>query len=232
MKHSSTYSIEGNYREQMSKWIAVISVILFFAVDEFFMPQVMVVVSCIVGTSQSLNAILKILVSVVSAFLFYSILWSWFDSRLWKCKVFVRWHHIRDLNGVWKGKGISSFKDDKGNHLEYPFELSINQTFTQMACRVKTANSLSNATLIGLRCVNGLETLCFLEMAYSNETTSEKSAKNDSWPDDHEGFCRYSILKDELNGKYFTNSKPQTKGHIILHRVKRRGSARTNWGTE
>lgn len=232
MKCNGSYSIEGDYRERASKWIAVISVILFFVVDEYFMSQVVAVFSCIVVASQSLSVIAEIVVSAVSAFLIYSVLWWWFDLRLWRCSPFTRWHHIRNLNGVWKGKGISSFKNDEGAHLEYPFELSIRQTFTQMTCRVQTAHSISNATLVGLRCINDLEPLCFLEMVFSNRTKSEESAKNDRWPDVHEGFCRYSVMQDEMNGNYFTNSNPQTKGRIVLHRVEEHSDARGTWRSQ
>ena len=218
MRYSNAYSIEGNYRERVSKWIAVASVALYFIVSEYLASPMEQVALGLCGQSSFAKILIEVASGAISAFFFYSVLWLWFDRYLWKCRVFARWHHIANLNGEWVGTGVSSFTKEDRSCVEYSCQLRVYQAFTKIACVFKTRSSYSNGIVVGLLCSDDLATGCRLNMAYSTKTQSQSSTLVKTWPRNHMGFCSYRVTGDEMVGDYFTDSEPQTKGRIILHR--------------
>lgn len=219
MDDRAGYSIPGNYREEVSKWLAAIALIAFFFINEYLLPPVVDLAFCIFEKGLLTSEIVRLVLGALGAFSVYYFLWWLFDRYLWKMKPFSYWHHIRDLNGVWTGEGISSFRET-----HYWFQLTITQTFSKMACEVKTQSSVSSARLMGLFRSDPLSQTCRLEMFYQNQTRELDQSIDSSWPNEHKGFCVYVVDGESMVGDYFTNSDPQTKGRICIAREERKCS--------
>ena len=214
MRHSNAYSIEGNYRERVSKWIAVFSVVGFLMIYQIIISNASRYVADYFFGSPAILAVFSLAFSAFSATLIYFILWNLFDKYIWKASVLRRWHHLDDFSGIWVGVGHTSFNDTR-----YKFKLSVQQTFTRMSCDVETVNSRSGAILMGVIRDHAMSKERRLHMAYVNGVWSDDAKWNKTWPDSHLGFCSYRLEEEKLFGDYFTNSSPQTRGTIELKRI-------------
>lgn len=147
----------------------------------------------------------------------FGVFWGIFDKYLWKRPFIQRFHGIPDLNGEWCGELISSFKDSSGINKSCPMRLVITQTFSKMQCQSIYPSSCSYSSIACIQGYNPETQSCLLEYAYGNEA-GKSSVIEARWESDHLGFSRIRCIADKMDGQYFTNRTPGTKGTFSLRR--------------
>ena len=148
-------------------------------------------------------------VVIVDAFI-VSIFVKW----LWKLKLFYPWFvPFPDLNGTWKGVLKSNWKcpntGKKPN--EIPTILTINQTFTNVSCVMRTGELCSESFTSGF--IINLETDS-THIVYSYKSDPKADIKYRSAP--HFGTAKLSVVNNQLilDGEYW--SSRETTGTIHL----------------
>jgi len=145
---------------------------------------------------------------LVSIFLFVVNKWGW------KYKVFSWLVDIPNLNGRYKGKLISSFKDQQGNPIEKECVIEIKQTASYLAVNSYYADSGNTKT------TSEAKSLCFdivkerddsfvIRYIFTNEPDNMQSVL-----EAHDGTTKFKYFPDikALKGEYYNHR--QNKGQI------------------
>ncbi|WP_407690647.1 Cap15 family cyclic dinucleotide receptor domain-containing protein [Salinibacillus xinjiangensis] len=115
-----------------------------------------------------------------------------------------------NLIGTWKGNFRSSFFEFKD---EFPAELIIEQTWTEICIQGKFRHSKSSSYTTSIKVRDGAKVKLFY--SYQNEKNPEQSNKPFS---DHKGYGSLIINEKEqkIEGYYFNNPS-NNNNHGILH---------------
>ena len=139
---------------------------------------------------------------------------SIFVKWLWKLKLLYPWFvPFPDLNGTWKGVLKSNWQcpntGKKPN--EIPIILTINQTFTNVSCVMRTGEMCSESFTSGF--IINLETDS-THIVYSYKSDPKADIKYRSAP--HFGTTKLSVVNNKsiLDGEYW--SSRETTGTIHL----------------
>lgn len=115
---------------------------------------------------------------------------------------------IPNFNGLWKGKGKSSFND-----AEFDIEMDIKQDLRRISANCYFSKSKSESINVFVEKNNNKEKLYF---NYFNEPKNTEENLD----------CHYGTIilekidKNTLEGNYFTNRRDQTKGFFKLEKNK------------
>ena len=213
------YSVDGDARKKALLAIAAISMLFAILLNLAFMPFLKGVAGKILGQKMTdiLGATGLVSLGGIGTFACFGISWSVFDKYLWKWPFFQKIHGIPNLNGEWRGRLTSSFKDDSGVNKSYPMKLIITQTFSRMQCLSVYPSSCSYSSIAHIQGYDPVTQSCLLEYAYGNEA-GKSSIIESGWEGNHLGFCHVRCTADKMNGQYFTNRTPGTKGTFSLRR--------------
>lgn len=158
-----------------------------------------------------------ILNNICSVGFVYWILSKAFNDYLWRLSPFKNLTNVCDLNGVWRGELESTFRNNDGNFVKVEMTLVIKQSWTEMTCKCQFPKSFSKSDLVWLK--NEGKDDFSLQFSYSNQTR-EKEINTQPY----HGFNILDYEKDGeteyLNGLYFTDRFPQTRGSISLRKEK------------
>lgn len=211
------YSIDSDAREKAIQRCAASSLFLSLAINWLIIPAAESFFSSI-GFESAVSGLVSIgIFGQIAPFALFGFLWWLYDNHTWRFGPFAKLHGVPNLSGTWSGLGCSSSKDPSGDPVEYEMALEITQTFTKMSCVSHFDGSESEADIIGLvGCKDGDGRYC-LKFSYEN-VAGESSIKVDTWQDKHEGFNVVVCEDDHMNGRYFTNRIPATRGTFSLDR--------------
>lgn len=209
------YSIDSDAREKAVQYCVVSSLCLSLVINWLVIPASESFFLSI-GFESAVSRLASIgLFGQIAPFALFGFLWWLFDNHIWRFCPFAKLHGVPNLNGTWDGLGCSSFEGSNGDPVEYEMALEITQTFTKMSCVSHFASSESEADMIGLiGCKDGDGRYC-LEFSYGN-VAGESSLKVDTWQDMHKGFNVIVCEGEHMNGCYFTNRIPATRGTFSL----------------
>lgn len=218
------YSIDSDARTKAALSIAALSIICTILTNQHFFPWFESVASHI-GAEEIYQTLSTVgITGSIATFAWYGLFWSLFDNLLWKLGIFRHFHGIPNLNGEWSGRATSSFKNENGDPYTYDMVLDITQTFTKIQCAARFANSESKNGCIGISACNPEKKRCCLEFSYDNDA-GENAVKVDSWQVSHLGFNKIQCEGHTMNGQYFTNRDPQTKGTFHLEKTANKKTA-------
>jgi hypothetical protein len=169
------------------------------------------------GTRLILNwAAFKVLPTV---FTIDMILVGFFVKWIWKWKILQGWLvPFPDLNGTWQGKIKSLWKSPETGRSPDAVDviLIIKQTFLNISCSIKTAESesVSYSASFLIHGETGQK-----QLVYSYFNKPKPSVRKRSMP--HDGTARLNILthgeRIKLEGEYWTSR--ETIGEIDLERI-------------
>lgn len=217
MAGMTRYSIDSDVRSRATLCVASISVVLVVSFDVCVVPQLPGWMSAI-GFGEVYSALANIgIIGAIGPMALFGVLWVAFDKVLWALWPFQAFHRIPNLNGIWRGEGVSSFIDDQGNPVRYGMDLEITQTFSMIQCTMHFEHSDSESTMVGINGCNFEKRSCNLEFSYGN-TAGEKSVEVEGWQSGHNGFNVIKCKGNTMKGHYFTDRDPQTKGTFVLNR--------------
>jgi len=137
---------------------------------------------------------------------FYVLYWGLFDRWLWRwrmlsCTGLVR---VPDLNGHWKGQGLSSYVNESGERTNFNIlDVEIRQRWTRLAVwfRAEESRSLS---LIGAVMVDQGQHPT-LSYEYRNEPGQHAAETMHA----HPGMARVELISaNELEGEYYKLPQP------------------------
>lgn len=131
----------------------------------------------------------------------YSILYSIFDSYLWKIEFFRKMGIVwfPNLNGRWKGIQRSSYKE-RGVNVEVKGALEIKQTFSSIEVKAYYQRSDSESVSANFADLNGE---VYLFYSYDNDPSTLKSGTMER----HKGTAKIKYLRKEylLKGCYWNS---------------------------
>ena len=141
------------------------------------------------------------LISVFITLIFFLYL---FSNYFFKIPISIIKDQIPNFNGVWEGKGKSSYIENKK---EFNVTVKIKQNFHDISADAYFERSKSK--IISAFIKNESNELIY---NYQNDP------KKDSGLDQHRGTVILEIDKEEnkLSGTYFNDREPQTKGDLEL----------------
>lgn len=214
------YSIDGDDMRKKA-FVAVVAAAMVLAIilNLIFLPFLKDAAEELFdqGIIDAMSAVGLVSFGGIGTFTLFGIFWTLFDRWLWRKPPFLAIHGIPDLNGEWEGELISSFKDNSDVNTSCSMKLIITQTFSKMQCTSHYPSSSSRSAIIGIRECNPKTRSCLLEYSYGNEA-GDKSVVETTWESEHLGFSRIRCVADKMDGQYFTNRTPGTKGAFSLHR--------------
>ncbi len=214
------YSIDDDdVRKKAFVAVAAASMVLAIVLNLIFLPFLKSAVEGVFDHEiiDAMSAVGLVSFGGIGTFTLFGILWTVFDRWLWRKPPFIAIHGIPDLNGEWEGELISSFKDDSDVNTCCSMMLVVTQTFSRMQCVSHYPSSSSRSAIVGIRECNPKTKSCLLEYSYGNEAGS-KSVVDATWEREHLGFSHVRCTANNMNGHYFTNRTPGTKGTFSLHR--------------
>lgn len=205
------YTIEGDIRTKITVYITIVSVIMLFIFS--LILNNFGVESLPLPININNQKILKLCFGLFKIGAIFSVLYAIFNNWIWKNKYMKKIHKIPDLNGVWHGEFISSFKDDFGNKITGTCDMKIKQTWSKISieCNFNLSESHSKTAVIS-NDSNGIQ----LKFEYSNKPnkTVDENLK------EHSGYntLTYDEERETLKGEYYTNRNRETYGIINVSR--------------
>lgn len=140
-------------------------------------------------------------VETISPIYAYALLYSLFEKYAWSWGIFRFFGIVRfpNLNGRWKGKQQSSYKESEKN-MEVPACLEISQSFSKICVRAFYEKSQSESCVASFAGLNGD---VYLFYTYDNEPNSLKAGTMQN----HKGTAKLKYLPKEnkLLGLYFNS---------------------------
>lgn len=207
-----SYSIEGNARRTAAISCAAISLIVAILLNSAVMPSFGTWLSSVLPNG-AIATFAAVGISSAISFLALDNLLSWlFDIWIWKWPMFIKMHHVLDLNGVWVGQSSSEPYGSQG------MSMTIVQTFSKMSCDSEFPSSFSSATVIGIFACDPGRRVCELQFAYENRVRGVDALSDEKRDNEHKGFNVLTVRGDRMEGPYFTFRNKQTKGYIELER--------------
>ena len=149
------------------------------------------------------SIILFLISFVIFYYLSFTLCYKAFSTFFFKIPFFK--NLIPNFNGVWKGKGKSSFDPKKS----FDVILEIKQGLTDISVNATFNQSKSEAFNCYIKRENNKEKLIY---NYSNEPKPTEEL------DFHYGTMILEKKEKKLEGNYFTNREPQTKVEFTLER--------------
>ncbi len=207
------YGLKNNIRKKVLLWIATASLILgnalFFLFNnillniQFQFPMIKEFIE-----KWEYLGVFSSQITVASTFGF--ITWL-FNNYLWKKKIFFKILGIPNLNGQWEGVLESTYLVD-GQPCKIDMTLTIKQTWETMLCISKFPKSTSFGDIICLDTESAEGTV--LKFTFTNKSQDIK-CELPQYP----GYNELQLLDENtLNGRYFTQRIPSTRGTILLIR--------------
>jgi len=193
-----TYTTDSSERKFVPLYIAGASILLTWGLDRILALT---------------KLIIPWWIDAPSVIGFYSLLYTFFDKRLWKLRILrtIGIVKVPDLNGVWNGYVVSSFdkhaKEDKAT-------IKISQTWTRIIIVLETNHSKSISLIAGIVTEDSSGMILIYE--YLNEP--KPNAKHTMHV--HRGTAR-ATLKSEgkvLEGEYYTGRDRQNFGILRFER--------------
>lgn len=223
MSGLTSYSVDSNVRKRAILVIAIIAATLAILFNLTFIPFLKRLAVDILGQEMVdvLGAAGLVSFGGIGMLALFGMIWKTFDLWLWKTPPFQAIHGIPNLNGEWQGELTSSYRDDSGNNVSCTMKLIVTQTFSSMQCISIYSSSSSCSSMAGIRECNTKARSCLLEYSYGN-AAGEKSVLEENWESEHLGFSRIRCIDNKMEGQYFTNRTPGTKGTFTLRRQPRR----------
>jgi len=209
------YSIDNDWRKKVIVFLMFISILLNFLLYNKVNSLIMDICSkaplflSIVNFLESFGTGINILCVLT----IFAVLYWLYTKYIWK--YLKRIHSIPDLSGEWKGKLISSYINEQGEHTEKDVKLIINQNWNKISIKSEFGTSYSYSDTASI-CIDDNKGL-ILVFTYINQ------AKELDWESNmHIGCNVFRIMdNDSMAGEYFTKrGKLGTNGIIELTRVK------------
>jgi SMODS-associating 2TM, beta-strand rich effector domain len=142
-----------------------------------------------------------------------------YDKWLWNLPVFSLLNTIPDLNGIYHGEISYRFKDIPGSK---SCQLEIKQTCSNIRVKTSFVKDGENNTL-------SVSTEAFIKTDEAGDQhlyfyyRNRGSCQSGDTLDQHDGMNVLEIVKDSgaiyLEGYYFTNRNPQTKGCLKAQKM-------------
>lgn len=140
-------------------------------------------------------------VETISPIFAYGLLYSLFEKYAWSWGIFRFFGIVRvpNLNGRWKGKQRSSYKEN-GDNTEIPAYLEITQSFSKIYIKAFYEKSQSESWVASFAEINGDG---YLFYTYDNDPNSLKAGTMQN----HKGTVKIKYLPKEnkLLGIYFNS---------------------------
>lgn len=157
--------------------------------------------------------LLPISLQPLSPFAAFGVLFFIFDKWVWKLWPLSKLLNIPNFNGTWKGDCQSKSKKANGKKINCTFK--IKQTFTQIIIDGSFDSSDSASFAANVDHVNPYRAK--LVYSYLNKPKGNAVQTQDK----HIGTVELDLKNEsELNGNYFTDRLPQSKGAFNLKKVK------------
>lgn len=133
----------------------------------------------------------------------------YFVFKTWAWKVSEKISGTKDLNGIWEGKGISSFIDEKtGKHNEYIISITIEQDYNKIEIYAQTDSSTSRSTMASISVDTAMPVFKY---TYDNVPNNLANAELQR----HPGMIELNIISDtEMKGGYFSGKHRLSYGQI------------------
>jgi len=132
----------------------------------------------------------------------YLLLFGLFEKYFWAWQFFRKTGIVTfpDLRGRWDGQGISRFKDDNGNPVEFHAVVEIKQSFSKIVVEGFFEQSESSSVIANFYIHNGTP---YLYYNYDNDPNSFRRGTMQM----HRGTIKLRVLEDEsrLRGSYFNS---------------------------
>ena len=148
----------------------------------------------------------------------YGVLHLLYNRWFWKVRFRRRnVSPIPDLNGSWKGRLVSSYKDEYQRNVEKDCCLSIRQTWLDIMVVLETDSSRSWSTMAAVYSRDSAH------FGLKYDYTNEPFALADDDLEEHRGTAqlRYTSDSDVLTGDYYTGRGRLTVGTFEFKRVGR-----------
>lgn len=212
------YAIDSDIRRKVIIILVVVSLLLLEPINLLLetLYNLIIGVFPFIETPFSKLSIIGFDVSKLTFFALFGLLYGVFIKLAWKFKLVVKLTKVPNLNGVWEGKLISSFKaPDTGEQIP-PIDMSveIKQNWTSMSvcCYFPKSTSYSKMTSLHINDTKG----CVLGFSYRND-----SAEVTINTREFSGYNELVYKNETLSGVYFTNREDGTHGTIELKRLKK-----------
>jgi len=161
---------------------------------------------------ESVQEFIKMLHFFTIPVIFY-ILLKLFENYLWKWKIwkFIKIVDFPDLNGIYKGKFNSSFKDENGKNFEGEITLKIKQSFSKITINgiFNSSESISTKAFFAFDDLKQKNCLYYFFKNKPNKNAVETMHI-------HEGsaiLC-YSETTKKLEGEYYSGRDRNNFGDI------------------
>lgn len=212
-----SYSLDTSIRKKVIIILVIIGLVLSDPTNcllEKIYGTITCNLPCIQPTIDLLSK-LGVSVSGIPFLTIFSILYAIFSKCIWKNKYVTKITGVPNLNGKWKGKLLSSYKDPQTGQLKEPIdiEMEIKQNWNSMSVHCYFPKSRSSSKMISLHVEDTKG--CVLGFSYRNDSMDVAIATRE-----FSGFNELVYKNDELDGVYFTNRDDGTHGTISLKRVK------------
>ncbi len=144
---------------------------------------------------------------------------GFYDKLLWKFPVFSLLVKVPDLNGEYEGT-VEYHWDDKNQNKTCNLQIRQTASFIKVKCSFQKegeneTSSESKKAFFDTDEVGG----CSLYFYYQNRG----SCKDGDTLDQHDGMTILQVIEEgkdiKLEGSYFTNRNPQTKGRIKVSKI-------------
>lgn len=148
----------------------------------------------------------------------FYILVKLFENYLWKWKIweFIKIVNFPDLNGIYKGKFTSSFKDENGKNFEGKMTLKIKQSFSKITinCIFDLSKSISTKAFFAF---NDLEQKNCLYYFFQNKP--EKNAVEEMHIHEGSAILSYDEVTKKLEGEYYSGRDRNNYGNIKVIKI-------------
>lgn len=209
----NTYEVKSDIRQTVTLAIAVISLVLgniLFSLSNFLAP---IVESHFPGVPSFFSQwdYLGIFSSQITVAMVFSLIKWLFEKYLWRTQLINKFLGVPDLNGTWEGVLESSYKKN-GINVKVDMTLEIEQTWSRIKCTSIFPNSKSYSDLVCLDSEGPKGTT--LKFTFTNHSEDLDLGLPQ--------FAGYNELRlndaNTLDGTYYTQREPSTKGTILLVR--------------
>ncbi|MGL5642839.1 MAG: hypothetical protein ACRDDM_11245 [Paraclostridium sp.] len=161
--------------------------------------------------------------------IFYKVCTWLFCKVLWNKPLFKKIHNVPDLNGIWEGELLSSFKDANGNGIVRKCtikvkqnwdEISFKSTFTSLNDDIPAVQSIKadKSTSDSVNVAFNLDAIGGVSVSFDYKNFGNRSNKNTKH---HIGFNIFTYREEEdiLEGIYFTDKDRENQGDLQVKRI-------------
>lgn len=161
---------------------------------------------------ETLGATLPWWASPPSVWGFYGMFFSWFDSRLWRLRLWksIGVVKVPYLAGVWKGH-VNSSHDEMEQAL--PITVVIRQKWSSVSVTLESDHSRSRSLSASILKQGPFGTELVYE--YLNEPKPGASSAMHT----HRGTCRLIVGRDTLDGEYYAGRDRMNFGRLSVTRA-------------